>query len=250
MTLYGTGLLGVDSVAIGGVTHVATARSDQELVVSKVQDATPTGLIEAVVTRGTERASANVAIGRLLLSETNSLPDTDEFVELFLYDTSNAQRLAGVQGYVIVAFDGSALVTGAADVDALTNSNGFLRAGVPGVAVPDVAFGAMLANDHGAVALYQGESASFPVGSTVQQRGLIDAVVFDADTEDVPEPSEDLLARFFVQPESRVFVDEDFGDDSQYYSVQRCIPSHVGRLDGREWSLGGPPTPGAFNGCY
>jgi len=112
-------------------------------------------------------------------SDSNTVPDSTEFVEL--YGAPNAP----LDGHVVVFYKGggsplTSNVYAAFDLDGMsTDSAGFFLLANPAVEGADLIFEPGLLRDGGdAVALFEGDSADFPFATPVTSAGLLDAVVY------------------------------------------------------------------------
>ncbi len=108
--------------------------------------------------------------------------DTAEFVELY------APSSTSLDGYLLVFFNGSSETSyRTIDLAGSTISDGYFVIG--NVATPnvDIEFSNNgLQNGTDAVALYQAAVLDFPNGSPVTTEGLVDAVVYDTNDDDIP----------------------------------------------------------------
>ena len=111
--------------------------------------------------------------------DSNSVPDSLEFVELF------GEPNLALDGHVVVFYKGggntvTTNVYAAFDLDGMsTDSAGFFLLANPGVTGADIVFAPGLLRDGGdAVALFAGDSTDFPNGTPLTTVGLIDAVVY------------------------------------------------------------------------
>jgi hypothetical protein len=112
-------------------------------------------------------------------SDSNSVPDSTEFVEL--YGAPNTP----LDGHIVVFYKGggspvTSSVYAAFDLDGMyTDSAGFFLLANPEVAGADVVFEPGLLRDGGdAVALFEGDSIDFPFATPLTTVGLLDAVVY------------------------------------------------------------------------
>ncbi len=112
-------------------------------------------------------------------ADSNTVPDSLEFVELF------GEPNAALDGHIAVFYKGGGnLVTtnvyAAFDLDGhQLDSAGFFVLGNPQITASDVVFEPGLLRDGGdAVALFLGDSADFPIGTPLTTFGLLDAVVY------------------------------------------------------------------------
>ncbi len=111
--------------------------------------------------------------------DSNTVPDSLEFVELFTAPN------ATLDGHVVVFYKGggntvTTNVYAAFDLDGMTaDTAGFFLLANPGVEGADLIFEPGLLRDGGdAVALFEGDSADFPNGTPLTTLGLLDAVVY------------------------------------------------------------------------
>ena len=112
-------------------------------------------------------------------ADSNTVPDSAEFVELF------GEPEMALDGHIVVFYKGggntnTTNVYAAFDLDGhSTDSAGFFLIANPGVPGADIAFEPGLLRDGGdAVALFEGDSADFPEGTLLTTQGLLDAVVY------------------------------------------------------------------------
>ena len=112
-------------------------------------------------------------------ADSNTVPDSAEFVELF------GEPEMALDGHIVVFYKGggntnTTNVYAAFDLDGYsTDSAGFFLIANPGVPGADIAFEPGLLRDGGdAVALFEGDSADFPEGTLLTTQGLLDAVVY------------------------------------------------------------------------
>lgn len=119
--------------------------------------------------------------------DSNSVPDSLEFVELF------SEPNTALDGHVVVFYKGggntvTTNVYAAFDLDGLsTDSAGFFLLANPGVPGADLVFAPGLLRDGGdAVALFAGDSADFPNGTPLTTVGLLDAVVYGTNDQTNP----------------------------------------------------------------
>jgi DNA/RNA endonuclease G (NUC1) len=114
--------------------------------------------------------------------------DTAEFVELYDGGVGNTS----LNGLVVVFYNGSNDQSYASfDLDGFTtDANGYFTLGNPGVPGVDLIFNpgtaGLLQNGADAVALYAGNAADFPTGTSVTTTNLQDAIVYDTDDADDP----------------------------------------------------------------
>lgn len=112
-------------------------------------------------------------------SDSNTVPDSTEFVELF------GDPNASLDGHIVVFYKGggspvTSSVYAAFDLDGMsTDSAGFFLLANPAVEGADVVFEPGLLRDGGdAVALFEGDSADFPFATPLTTVGLLDAIVY------------------------------------------------------------------------
>ena len=112
-------------------------------------------------------------------ADSNSVPDSLEFVELF------GAPNQPLDGHIVVFYKGGGSaatcpVYAAFDLDGFqTDSAGFFLLGNPGVDGVNLEFEPGLLRDGGdAVALFEGDSADFPIDTFLTTTGLLDAVVY------------------------------------------------------------------------
>jgi len=167
--------------------------------------------------------------------------DSSEFVELYDGGKGNSS----LEGLVLVRYNGSddASDGTAIDLDGYsTDINGYFVIGGPDVTEADITVGSSwLQNGPDAVALYYGNEADFPNDTAITTVNLIDALVYGtADPDDV-----ELLALLNPgQPQ----VDEDFFNDSENHSMQRCPNGGGGALNTAGYQMAAPSPDGA-NDC-
>ena len=164
-------------------------------------------------------------------SDTFSV-DTAEFIEL--YDGGAGDT--DLSGLVVVLYNGGDDASYRAfDLDGFqTDANGFFVLGNLAVPNVDLVFGnTVLQNGPDAVAVYQGDAASFPNDTPIVTDDLIDAVVYG--TSDADDAG---LAVLLEAGETQ--LDEDENDGKDAVSLQR-MP------DGASSFVTTLPTPGAMN---
>ena len=112
-------------------------------------------------------------------ADSNTVPDSLEFVELF------GEPNLALDGHIVVFYKGggnllTTNVYAAFDLDGhQLDSAGFFVLGNPQIVASDVVFDPGLLRDGGdAVALFAGDSADFPIGTPLTTLGLLDAVVY------------------------------------------------------------------------
>ncbi len=182
-------------------------------------------------------ASAEVIINEI----DSSTPGVDnlEFIELYDGGTGNTD----LNGLVIVLYNGSSDLSYAAfDLDSyFTNPSGYFVLGNAAVPNVDLIFADnTLQNGADALALYTGDAADFPNGTSVTTTGLIDAVVYDTDDADDPEL---LILLNQGQPQ----VNENETGDQDNHSNQRS-PNGAGGARNTITYVQLLPSPGTANG--
>ncbi len=242
-----TGFDGTATVTLGGVAQPVTVTTTTALTIGPILDATPTGAIAiAITTQGVPVAPLTVAVIHLVIGEADPDQagfDTHEYVEI-----ATGQAGVSLAGYALVFFTGttdtayySLDLSGAG---AVTDGSGLLLAGNGSIGVPESLTWAndLLGASGNAIAIYQGDAASFPTGTSATTTGLIDALVHGTgDPDDVG-----LLAALLGAPSpAAVQVDENVHGAQATESISRCDPA---RLDGRVFSVG-ERTPGSANTC-
>ncbi|MFN7117489.1 MAG: Calx-beta domain-containing protein, partial [Saprospiraceae bacterium] len=165
--------------------------------------------------------------------------DAAEFIELYDGGTGNTP----LDGLVLVLYNGANDQSYAAfDLDGFTtNATGYFiigNAAVPGV---DIIFaGNTLQNGPDAVALYAANGTDFPNGTAITTGNLLDAIVYDANTD--PDDAGLLVLLNAAQPQ----VDEDANGSPTCHSMQR-IPNGSGGARNTNAYVAVPPTPDAAN---
>ncbi len=171
-------------------------------------------------------------------------PSTDsaEFLELYDGGVGNTP----LDGLVLVFYNGSNNLSYLAfDLDGLTtDTDGYFvlcgnAANVTNCDLDVTPNTDLIQNGQDAIALYQGDSTSFPTGTGVTLTNLIDAIVYDTSDPDDPEL---LVLLNLGQPQ----VDENGGGDKDNESNQRC-PNGSGGLRNTDTYTQLPPTPGTEN---
>ena len=186
-------------------------------------------------------AATNVIINELDADTPGS--DAAEFVELYDGGAGNTP----LDGLVLVFFNGNGGVSYAAfDLDGFaTDANGYFTAGNPAIAGVDLVFNpgatGLLQNGEDAVALYAGDAADFPNGTTLRTANLRDAIVYDTDDPDEPG----LLA--LLNP-GQSTVNENGGGNGVAHSSQRCANGTGGARNTSTYTQG-TPTPDGANAC-
>lgn len=119
--------------------------------------------------------------------DSNSVPDSLEFVELY------GEPNMALDGHIVVFYKGggntvTTNVYAAFDLDGMsTDTAGFFLLANPDVPGVDLVFQPGLLRDGGdAVALFEGDSADFPFGSPLTTVGLLDAVVYGTNDQTNP----------------------------------------------------------------
>ena len=169
--------------------------------------------------------------------------DAAEFVELYDGGVGNTP----LDGLVVVFFNGNGGVSYASfDLDGFTtDARGYFTLGNPAVPGVDLIFNpgssGLLQNGEDAVALYAGNAADFPTGTSVTSANLRDAIVYD--TDDVDEPG--LLA---LLNSGQAQVNENGGGNGATQSSQRC-PNGAGGARNTSPYAQGAPTPDGANAC-
>ena len=167
--------------------------------------------------------------------------DTLEFVELYDGGAGNT----ALDGLVVVFYNGSGDVSNDAfDLDGYsTDGNGYFLLGNSGVSpTPSIIFSnSGLQNGADAVAIYTGNAADFPDGTSVTTTSLLDAIVYDTNDSD----DTGLLVLLNAgQPQ----VNEDGAGDKDNHSNQRC-PNGSGGARNTDTYIQATPTPGTDNNC-
>ena len=186
----------------------------------------------------TTAAASHVLINEVDADTPGS--DTAEFIELFDGGTGDTS----LSGLVIVLFNGQDdLSYQTYDLNGYqTNAQGYFvlgNAAVPGVGA--VFADNTLQNGVDAVALYRGQAAEFPAGSSIRSAGLLDALVYGSTDED----DSGLLALLLPgEPQ----VDENGRDFVQEHSNQRC-PNGSGGSRATSSYEQDIPTPKLSNRC-
>ncbi len=246
LVISGSNFTGTTGVTVGGTAQTFTEDSDSQITIAALDESTPTGAQDIVVTTASDTSPAfSVTVIHLTINEVDADTtgtDDAEFIEI----STGISGDVSLAGYVVVLFNGSDDQSySAIDLDA-TATGGLLLIAPTGFSpAPAIEFGAAtnnVQNGADAVTIYQGAAADFPNDTAISTTGLIDAVAYDtADGDDAG-----LLDGFFGSgaPEA-VQIDED-ETDADLNSVTRC---GTARIDGRAWDVL-TPTPGAANsGC-
>ncbi|XP_070578841.1 uncharacterized protein [Ptychodera flava] len=175
------------------------------------------------------------------LNADNPGTDDQEFVELF--NTENYQ--VQLQNYVLVFYTGSsdtAYAVIALPNDQTIPARGHFVVGSSNIIpTPDLILDGSISIQNGedAVALYYGNPASYTIGMSVTNTGLIDAIVYDNGGQhddtltDVLTPGEDTLH-------------EDSAHLAEDESLSRCTGTDPLKLSQFALTV---PTPGATNVC-
>lgn len=189
------------------------------------------------------RLTSTTANQTILINEVDAVTsdrDIAEFIELY----DGGQGSTALDGLVLVLFNGQDDSSYAAfDLEGRQTSAAgyFLLAnqGVPGV---DLIFAdSLLQNGVDAVALYQGTTAEFPLGTAVTTTNLIDAVVYGVGGED------DLGLLALLEP-NQPQVDENSQTLAEFQSNQRC-PNGGGQPRQTQSYNQALPTPKTANAC-
>lgn len=197
--------------------------------------------VAAIPTPGTSNTNITEPVTVIINEVDSDTPGTDaaEFIELYDGGTGNT----ALDGLVVVLYNGSNdLSYNAFDLDGYaTDANGYFVLGNSGVANVSLTFsGNGLQNGADAIALYQGNAADFPSGTTVTTTNLLDAIVYD--TNDADDTG--LLALLNA---GELQVNEDAGGDKDNESLQR-LPNGTGGARNTSTYATATPTPGAENG--
>ncbi len=195
---------------------------------------------QAIPTPGAANTNATEIVA-LVINELDADTvgsDSLEFVELYDGGTGNTS----LDGYVLVNYNGSNNTSyNAIDLDGFsTNAEGYFVIGNADVAnVGLVVPGNTFQNGADAVALYLGETTSFPNGTAITTDNLIDALVYDtSDADDV-----ELLVLLNVdQPQ----VNENENGNKDTESLQR-VPNGQGGVRNTTSYVAKTPTPGTDN---
>lgn len=246
LVISGNAYTDVTTVTIGGVGQTFTVDSDSQITVTALDETTPIGAQNIVISDGTDTGPAfGVTVIHLVINEVDADQagtDSAEFIEV-----ATGVAAVSLAGYSVVLFNGvdDQSYLPVVELDATTNSNGrLLIAPVGFTPTPDLTFpGAtdQVQNGPDAVTIFQGVPADFPNDTAITTDRLIDAVVYGTGDEDDAE----LLLGFLGTGAEAVQVDEDAASASETQSIQRCGPN---RLDGREWQVA-DPTPASNNTC-
>ena len=169
--------------------------------------------------------------------------DAAEFVELYDGGAGNTP----LDGLVLVFFNGNGGASYAAfDLDGFsTDANGYFTIGNPAVPGVDLVFNpgsaGLLQNGEDAVALYAGNAADFPNGTSVTTANLRDAIVYDTDDADEPGLLVLLNAGQFQ-------ANENGGGSGATHSNQRC-PNGAGGARNTSAYAQAAPTPDGASNC-
>ncbi len=164
--------------------------------------------------------------------------DTEEFIELYDGGVGNVT----LDSLVLVFFNGSNdLSYWAFDLDSLrTDAQGYFVIGnIPGSHISPGDPSDWIQNGADAIALYYGNAADFPNGTSINTQNLIDAVVYDTDDAD----DQGLL--ILLQP-GEPQVNENMNGNKDTESLQRQ-PDGSGGARRTATFRAGLPTPGAQN---
>jgi hypothetical protein len=195
-------------------------------------------LLSPVASAGPLRQATGIVINEVDADTPGS--DTAEFIELFDGGAGNT----ALNGLVVVLFNGTNDQSYAAfDLDGFsTNASGYFVIGNPGVNLAATTFPTdTLQQGPDAVALFQGDAANFPNGTTVRITNLLDALVYD--TSD-PDDSGLLVLLNAGQAQ----INEAGANDSPAHANQRCPNGSGGQRNSAAYAQA-PPSPGAANNC-
>eukprot|EP00118_Oscarella_pearsei_P002112 m.9566 g.9566 ORF g.9566 m.9566 type:complete len:1358 (+) comp21435_c0_seq2:23-4096(+) len=169
--------------------------------------------------------------------------DTHEFLELYDGGKGNTP----LDGYIVVLYNGNNDNPPDASYEIIdlagkkTDVKGYFVIGSSSVN-PDLVYqDGFIQNGPDAVAIYQAPASSFPQGSPISRKGLIDAIVYNSRTY-----VDGLLLNALVPGQNQVLEDPQFHYDGDE-SVSRC----GGSLQSLNMSLFrlSRPTPGEANVC-
>jgi hypothetical protein len=240
LVITGSNLGGATSVTIGGVATPFVVNSPTQITLASVGDSTPIGAQSLLVTSGVQSSAPfQVTAIRLLINEIDSdTPGADmaEFVEL-----STGVPNVNLNGYSLVLWNGNGDTSYfSASLNVTTDANGLVVIGNSALSPAIVFNDNVLQNGQDAVAVHQG--AALMNGTMLTSAGLIDALVYD--TADADDPG--LLMTLLGTGMGAIQVDEAATMQSEQASIQRC---NIGRLNGTQFSVVSPPSPGAPNGA-
>jgi len=240
LTITGTGFSGVTGLKIGNVAHTPNIASNTQMNV-RVLDSTPTGAQSIVATSAAGQSLPfGVTIIHLVINELDPdtlNTDTMEFVEL-----STGVAAVPLTGYSLVFWNGATdSAYYAIDLDATTNSAGYLLAGNAALTTNLMFPDNTLQNGADAVGIYAAMASSFPTTSLVTATKLIDAVVYGSADPDATGLLDVLMGP--VGSPARIQVDEGGVGVSDMRSIQRCGAI---RLSGQQFGTG-TPSPNAAN---
>jgi hypothetical protein len=254
VVINGTGFVDITSVNIGGQALIPQSMTATSIVIEPLPENVATGAVPLIVQKRSESQTLTVNVGRLVLNEIDPVPDVREYIEVL---ASPTPALAGVDvsGYVIVAFDYRTNASvNAVELTARVNTDGLMLLRAPGTVVAETLGAAsivdypaaFLPNSQGAVAIYEGSLADFPLNTTVTSARLIDAVVYEAD-DDTTFEAPCMLFRTLYGGTDTCVMDEDTGDDQNVQAVARCTATL--RKRSLSWRITATVTPGAPNDC-
>lgn len=242
LVIMGSNFTGTTGVTVGGTSQTFTEDSDAQITIAALDDATPTGAQDIVVTTASDTSPAfSVTVIHLVINEVDADQagtDDAEFIEI----STGVATDVSLAGYVVVLYNGSDDQSDdTIDLDATASGGLLLIAPTGFTPAPDIELTVGVQNGADAVAIYQGTAADFPDDTPITTTGLIDAVVYDTNDADDAE----LLAGLLGAGAEAVQINED-ETDADTQSVTRC---GTARLDGREWAAV-DISPGAANsGC-
>lgn len=198
----------------------------------------------ASIPLGSYNGSGSSNPASVIINELDA--DTDgtdvlEFVELYDGGTGNTD----LGGLTLVLYNGSNDTSYSAfDLTGYsTDASGYFVLGNPGVANVDLIIGSSNALQNGADAavLVEGSGADYPVGSSLPQGAIADAIVYGTNDAD----ASGLLALLNPgQPQ----VNESANGNSPADSNQRCANGEGGARNTQSY-VQAAPTPGAENAC-
>ncbi|MBN2359273.1 MAG: 5'-nucleotidase C-terminal domain-containing protein [Deltaproteobacteria bacterium] len=237
----------VTEVTIGGVAQPYTVQSDVMVAVGPIDDTTPVGAQDMVVTTSAGAfAPYSVTVIHLVINELDydmTSTDTEEFIEL----ATGVNAAVSLKNYVIVLWNGSAANDAAYDAFELTGStdaDGLYLIGptstlahTPDQFFPGPSMTNRIQNGTDAIGIYRGHADQFPGGTALTNYNLIDAVVYGTAADNVL--TQTLLGTGL---ESVIVAENPITN-----SLLRC-PAGSGRLDGRNY-INAAPSPGVANTC-
>lgn len=195
-------------------------------------------LLSPIATAGPLRQATGIVINEVDADTPGS--DTAEFIELFDGGSGNT----ALNGLVLVLYNGTNDQSYAAfDLDGFTtNANGYFVIGNPGVNLAATTFPTdTLQQGADAVALFQGDAANFPNGTTIRTTNLLDALVYDTNDPD----DAGLLALLNA---GQAQINEAGAGDSPAHANQRCPNGSGGQRNSAAY-VQAPPSPGTANNC-